>query len=303
MSILQKDSTLKAQLVLISITILWAGTFTLVKSALESVSSLMFLAVRFTLASLVYYPFVHNRLHQVNRHTFIGGGVVGLFFFMGFAFQTIGLETTTATKSAFITGTFIVFTPLFQTILEQRIPRWANLVGIFIVFIGILMMSAGEGSPLQILKEIGTDFTIGDFFTLICAVSYAIYLVYLDIYSHEIDYRVMTFAQISFSAVASILLTLLFHFSEWQVIRFELTTEAFFAFLYTGIVASIVATMLQTKFQRFVTPTKAAILFSMEPIFAAVISYFYLGEVLTTAGFIGCAVIFSGLMISEFVKE
>ena len=303
MSILQKDSALKAQLVLISITILWAGTFTLVKSALESVSSLMFLAVRFTLATAVFYPFVHSRLYRINRHAIVGGGIVGLFFFMGFAFQTIGLETTTATKSAFITGTFIVFTPLFQTILEQRVPRWANLVGIFLVFIGIIMMSAGEGSPLQILKEIGTDFSIGDFFTLICAISYAIYLVYLDMYSHEIDYRVMTFAQISFSAVASILLTLVFHFSDWQVIRFELTSEVFFAFLYTGIVASIVATMLQTKFQRFVTPTKAAILFSMEPIFAAVISYFYLGEVLTAAGFIGCAVIFAGLLISEFVKD
>lgn len=303
MSILQKDSTLKAQLILISITILWAGTFTLVKSALESVSSLMFLAVRFSIASVVFYPFVHNRLHKVNRHTIIGGGLVGLFFFMGFAFQTIGLETTTATKSAFITGTFIVFTPMFQTLIEQRIPRWANMLGIFLVFVGILMMSAGEGSPLQILKELGSDFTIGDFFTLICAISYAIYLVYLDMYSHEIDYRVMTFAQISFSAAASILMTLLFHFTAWQVIRFTVTPEVFFALLYTGIVASVVATMLQTKYQRFVTPTKAAILFSMEPIFAAVISYFYLGEVLTTAGFLGCAIIFTGLLISEFVKD
>lgn len=289
----------RAEIALFSNAVIWGGTFVIIKSALEDVSPMMFLGSRFMLASLLILPFVITQLKSAGTANYRDGIILGIFLFIGFAVQTIGLRYTTATKSAFITGTFVVFTPLFQTILEKRAPSVSNIIGIVLVFFGISFLSSSGNSLLSVFYELAGNFNIGDFLTLICAIFYAVYIVYLDIISNRNDYKFLTFLQIFVTAILAYLFALFFNFTGVEPVIFELSGIVVGAILYTSILATVLTTALQTKFQREVSPTKASLLFSMEPIFAAIFAFFILSEKISIFGLIGCSLIIIGVIISE----
>ena len=167
----------KAELILLLLTVLWGGTFALIKSAIVHVSPFMFVTVRFGFASLIFLPFAWKHLKGLSAQQLKDGFWIGFWFFIGFILQTIGLQYTTASKSAFITGTFVVFTPLAQTIIEGRPPSFVNTVGIGIVAVGIIFLSGGDRDIMSVVTELGETFNFGDFLTLLCAMSVDIYIV------------------------------------------------------------------------------------------------------------------------------
>ncbi|HQT92284.1 MAG TPA: EamA family transporter, partial [Candidatus Kryptobacter bacterium] len=112
----------KAELILLSITLIWGGTFAVVKFALNDASPLTFLALRFGIASLVFPLIYRKNYFSMDRATLVGGLFLGLLLMVGFAFQTVGLQYTTASKSAFITGLLVAFTPIAQAVIEKRLP-------------------------------------------------------------------------------------------------------------------------------------------------------------------------------------
>jgi len=283
--------------------LIWGGTFVIVKSALTDSSPMMFVAVRFTISTLILLPFAYKSFSGINRRSLIDGFNLGVLLFLGFVFQTIGLKYTTATKSAFITGTFVVFTPIFQTIIEKRFPSRANIAGILLVILGIIFLSSKGESVFDIFYEIGASFNFGDFLTLLCAVFYALYIVYLDIISHRNEFKYLTFAQIAVTAVLGYAAASTFSALELEVIEFNLTDNLLLALAYTSILATAITLLLQTKYQKEVTPTRAGIIFSMEPIFAAVFAYIVLTEMLSYLGIIGCIFIFTGVLISELLTK
>lgn len=293
----------RAEFALFTNAVIWGGTFVLIKSALEDISPMMFLGSRFMLASLLILPFVLPQIRAAASANYRDGIILGIFLFIGFAVQTIGLKYTTATKSAFITGTFVVFTPLFQTILEKRIPSIPNIVGIILVFFGISFLSAIGDTFLSVFYELADNFNFGDFLTLICAIFYAVYIVYLDMISNRNDYKFLTFIQIFVTATLAFFFAGAFSLTGVEPVKAEVTGIVIGAILYTAILATILTTALQTKFQREVSPTKASILFSMEPIFAAVFAFFILSENISIFGIIGCSLIITGVIISEITGK
>ena len=112
----------KGETALLIATLIWGATFTIIKYALQDASPLVFISIRFTLAALILTPFLFKEIKNIDRQVLFGGVFLGLLYFLGFSTQTIGLNYTTATKSGFITGSFILFTPIFQIIFEKR-PR------------------------------------------------------------------------------------------------------------------------------------------------------------------------------------
>ncbi len=289
--------------VLLFNTIIWGATFVIIKGALSDISPMMFVAVRFTFASLLLLPFMIKILKRSNKATIWGGIILGVMSFIGFATQTIGLNFTTATKSGFITGTFVLFTPVFQLIFERKKPSKGNLLGVFIVLLGLVLLSGKGNSFLDIFDEIGRGFNIGDFFTILCAIFFAMYLVYLDITTRKFDYRPLVFLQVAVTGVCGIVFAFILSSTGFEHVRFTLNSNVIFALLYTTILATIVTTTLQTKFQKFVTPTKAGIILSFEPIFAAVLAYFILAEKISSFGLIGCILIFTGLLVTELFDK
>ena len=284
---------------LLFITIIWGATFVIIKGALSEITPMLFIAVRFTLAAVLLFPFFFRSVLNSSKETIKDGLILGVIYFLGFATQTIGLQYTTATKSAFITGTFVLFTPIFQLIFEKKIPGKGNLIGILFVILGLIFLSSKGENALDVFSEIGSGFNIGDFFTLICAVFFAMYLVYLDISSKKHDYKPLVFIQISLTGLLGIISALFVSATGMQAEKLIINSSLIFAIIYTSVFATIIASTIQTKFQKVVTPTKAGIILSFEPIFSAIFAFFILTEKISNFAALGCILIFLGLIVAE----
>jgi drug/metabolite transporter (DMT)-like permease len=292
-------SSRRAELALVFVTLLWAGTFPLIKIGVADASPLAFVAVRFGVAALLFYPFARRALRGMDSRAFRDGVLLGVLFFLGYAFQTLGLKYTTASKSAFITGSFVVFTPIFQALLRKKPPLLANVFGVAFVFVGVLFLSS-EGETIgESLRRVGEGFNIGDFYTLLCAVAYSLYIVVLDAVGERHSVRLLTFMQIGTTLVLAVVVGAALHATGIETARLEPTRSLVLVFFYTGALATVVTTLLQTRFQRYVTPTKAGILFSLEPVFASALAWATLGDKYAPLGIVGAALIFVGLIISE----
>jgi drug/metabolite transporter (DMT)-like permease len=289
----------KGEAALLFTTVIWGGTFAIIKSALGSISPMMFLTFRFSIATIIFLPFVFGRLEKLDKESIKRGLILGFLYFGGFASQTLGLNYTSATKSAFITGTFVIFTPIFQIIIEKKLPTKGNIIGIILVAGGLIFLSSRGTHFLDVIHELGTNFNIGDYLTLVCAVFYSLYIVYLDIVSKKIDTLSLVFMQIAVTAAGAIAGAMIFDATGIETVKFILNKDVIFAVIYTSILATILTTTLQTKFQKYTTPAKAGIIFSFEPIFASVVAFFLLSEKISNFGLIGCVFIFCGLLISE----
>lgn len=287
------------EIALVFNTLIWGGTFALIKNALTDISPTLFVGLRFGLATLIFLPFVYKHLCNANKQTLIAGSVLGLFYFSGFVTQTFGLSLTTATKSGFITGIFIIFIPVLQFFIEKRIPKWFNILGVGFVLVGLVMLSSKGNNVFEFFRQIGSDFNIGDLFTLICALLFAFQVVYVDIFTKKYDYLPMVFMQLLITALGGIFFSIILSSSGIETIKFTINLNVVGAILYTSIFASIIATIVQLKYQKMVSPTKAGIIFSIEPIFSAVFAYFLLSEKISNFGLIGCVLIFFGLIASE----
>ncbi len=294
---------LKAELILFLITFIWAGTFVIIKPVLNFISPLLFVTVRFLIATVVLAIVYRGKLLQIPIATWKMGGILGLFLFVGFVVQTIGLKYTTATKSALITGTFVVFTPLLQVFVEKKPLKIGSIIGVILVFIGLTLLSSNEDNFLNFLSTVGSEFNIGDFLTLICAIFFAGYIVYLDIISEKTDFNHVVWIQLSVTLIGSFVLMILFNLLEIETIKFDFNNQVLLTILYTSILATIVTTFLQTKYQKYTTPTRAAIIFTSEPLIASILAYLILSETIGTFGIFGGAFIILGLLISELFDE
>ena len=281
------------------VTLFWGATFVIVKESLDDVSSMLFIALRFTIASIFLIPIFLKVRKEFTKGAVIAGFVIGFLLFGGFATQTVGLKFTTATKSGFLTGSAVVMVPILQTIIEKRKPTTGSIIGVIIVFIGILLLSSNSNSVLLILNDLISNFNIGDFLTIICAFFLALYIIYIDVYTKRYNFWLMVIMQMFVTSILAYLAAFTSSFAGIEQMKIELTNYLIFGLLYTSIFATLITTVIQTKYQKLISPTKASIIFSLEPVFAAVFAFFLLSEKITNLGFIGAVLIFTGLITSE----
>ncbi len=273
-----------AELLLFGTTFIWGSTFVVVRSGVDDVSPSLFVAVRFSIGALVFALFFFRQLQEISRTTWRKGIILGAMLGSGIVVQNWGIYQTTASKAAFITGLMVLFTPLAQLIIERRPPKVGNIIGIVIVTVGLYLLTSPEGATLN----------FGDFLVLISALIFGIFIVYLDIYSKNENTTQLAFIQILSTSIVG-----------WMFVPFEtpvFSTElgALTRLLYMGLFATVVTTYIQTRYQKDTTPTRAVIIFSVEPVIAAVLAYYFLNEILGVIGIVGGALILVGILISEF---
>jgi drug/metabolite transporter (DMT)-like permease len=278
------QSRARAELFLFSITFIWGSTFVVSKYLLGFVTPLAYIAVRFAIATLIFSAIFFRRVRAMTTSSLLKGGILGGLLFFGFATQTIGLQYTTASKSAFITGMMVVFTPICQLVIERRAPKLGNIVGVVLVTFGLYLLTSPAGA----------EFNLGDGLNLLCAASFALYIVYLDIFSKEADSAQLTLMQFITCTVLGALGSGFF-----ERVTFTTSGEVLLALGYLIIFATIIALYIQARFQKDTTPTRSAIIFSIEPVIAATIAYFALGEFIGTLGIVGGGLIVAGLLVSE----
>ena len=281
---MQMTSRTRAELYLLSLTIIWGSTFVLTKFILESASPFVYVAIRFFVASLLLGALFFRRLRTITKDGVAKGLILGVLLFFGFMLQTIGMKFTTASKSAFITGLMVVFTPIFQLIIERKAPKIGNIVGVVLVAIGLYLLTSPKGS----------EFNIGDALTLVCAVLFSIYTVYLGVYGKDHDPAHLTFIQFASTAIlAAAAIPFL------ETAHLSLTFNFLLNLAYLAVMPTVVALYLMAKYQKYTTPTRSAIIYSMEPPIAAIFAFFIIGEQVGMIGAIGGMLILSGLLVSE----
>ena len=277
----------RADLALAGITLIWGATFVLVKQALQDVSTLLFLALRFSLASLalgvVFRPLSSK---FSNPRTLLGGGVLaGLVLFSGYLFQTIGLKYTTPSKSAFITGLSIVMVPLLSGAVRRKLPQISEGLGVAVATLGMGLMTL-EGETLTVGR--------GDLLTLACAFSFAVHIVVVGHYAPRVSFAALTLVQI---VTAAALALGSFWWAEPMVIRWRPGVAV--ALVVTGLLATALAFSVQAWAQQHTTATRTALVFALEPVFAWATSFLLTGELLSLRATLGAVLILCGILCAE----
>jgi drug/metabolite transporter (DMT)-like permease len=278
----------RAEGILFLMTAVWGTTFALGKILLLEWSPLQVIAFRFALASLIVGGLFRRSIFPLSGRQLRSGALLGAFLFSGFAVQNIGLGLTSASKSGFLTSLTVVFVPLLQVVWERKSPHWGNIIGILIVASGLWLLTSPEGA----------GFNLGDVLTLLCAVAFSVYIIYLDMISGVATAMQLTFVQLSVNAFLAIGSSLMFEhtFRGGSI-------SAMAILVYLTIFATVLTTLAQTRFQKDTTPTRAAIIFSGEPVFAAIFAGFVLQERLGPLGMFGGGLILAGILVSELSGE
>jgi drug/metabolite transporter (DMT)-like permease len=269
---------------LLLVTAIWGGTFVMVKDALTEVGPLTFLALRFTLATLVLLPVLVRYTRAISWRLAAHGAAVGLFLFAGYAFQTAGLQFTPASKAGFITGLSVVIVPLISAFALRKPPPAQTLGGVILATVGLALLSLGETLSLE----------VGDLLVLACAISFAVHILAVGWFAPRYEVLLLTAAQIAAAAALNGCGALLFEAPTLAQLQAVMP-----AALFTGVLATVAAFYVQTYAQRFTTPTHTALIFTMEPVFAGLFAYLLAGERLSERGIIGCGLILAGMLVAQ----
>src|SRR5699024_144539 len=273
---------------LLVVAIVWGSGFVASAMALDYFTPYQILSLRFTLAfigSLVIYG---RNLRTVEFKEIKKGIVIGVFLFLAFLFQTVGLQYTTASKNAFLTAVNIVIVPFLSwIILKYKTPKKVY-VGALITLVGIGFLSFdGSGLGLNGLNR-------GDILTLICAVFFALQIFYTDFYVKDTEPGVIMVAQMGMASLLS-WITILFNSQT----NFNISIESILPILYLGLVSTLVAYGLQTWAQKFVESAQSAVILATEAFFGMAASAIILDEYITKNMLIGALLIFIGIITVE----
>jgi drug/metabolite transporter (DMT)-like permease len=269
-----------ALLALVAVTAVWGITFVQVKDAVALYPLFAFLAVRFAIASFALAPVATAR---VSRAIWRPAGALGLLLALGYALQTAGLERTTVSSTGFITGLYVVFTPLFAYVLFRFRAGRALWAGVALSLVGLgLLAGVGVGDP------------VGDLLVLGGAAAYSLQIALMERYARMYDAVAFTFVEMvtAFAAFTAIALAL-------GDLELPSGRVVWGALLVTGIFASALGYLVQVWAQKRLSAARTALAFTLEPVWTAIFGFWLAGDRLGTVGWLGAALIMAGIVVAE----
>lgn len=309
-------SQIAADLLLLLVTVAWGTTFVVVKNTIETMGPFTYLAVRFLIAGAILLVWhlaragrpkartqrrdggstvsgpeasVTHRLppghawYEASRGFYVGGLLTGLALFFSYAAQTLGLMTVAAGKSAFITGLYIVIVPIASRAIAREAPDRATIVGVILASVGLALMSLNL--PFQVAR--------GDFLTFLCAIGFSAHIILVGHYSGRGDTVLYTAVQLMIVALASSAAAFI---AERPLL---VPASAWPAILFTSIVTTAFAFLVQSAVQQYTSATHTALIFSAEPVFGAIFAWLLAGEVLLPREMAGAGLILAGMLVAE----
>ncbi len=282
---------LKADLALGLCTLLWGATFVIVKNALADASVFGFMAARFLLAAVLMAVLFRFALSRLTRAEIWAGAQIGFFMFTGYAFQTWGLVSTTPSKAAFITGSGVVLVPVLMALFwGRRVNHWV-WAGAIAAMVGLYYLTVPPGGIVYLNR--------GDLLVFVCAVMFALHIIFVGRYSSQHSVAALSFLQVATTAALTLVALPLLVATRWEPLRLHWNVQLIAAVLITAVLATAVAFSVQVWSQQYTTPTHTAIIFSLEPVFAALTSYVVLRERLGRRALFGAALILAGILLAE----
>lgn len=268
----------RAVAALVGASFLFGATFVVVKSALDDISPLSFVAWRFLIGAIILFALALPR----GREIWVHGTIAGVALFAGYALQTAGLQYTSASNSALITGLYVVLTPFLAAIFARRAPSPLVVLGAVIAFVGVYLLTGVDSLSLG----------LGDLLTVGCALAFAFHIVALARFAHR-------HPVVPFTAVQILVTTLLAFPASWIVDGSATVPprSTWVALAITGVGVTAGAFLLQIWAQRVVGAATAAVVLAAEPAFGVATGWVVLDERLTVAGWIGAALIVVAIFV------
>jgi drug/metabolite transporter (DMT)-like permease len=257
---------------------LFGSTFVVMKDAIVDVAPVSLIAARFLIGALALTPFAIRQPRPPKM--FRAGSVCGLALLVGYLFQTIGLQYTTSSVSAFVTYLLVVLVPVIAAVTVRRIPTWPTLAGVVFATVGLFLLT-GQGA----------GFGKGEILTLGCAIAFAVHIVLLS----QLSAR---FPSVAFTAIQLAFVGLVAFVVGAFTGGYDFPASAWLAAAYTGILVSAVAFTLQVWGQRVIGPTRTSLLLMVEPVAAAFFGY-AAGDRLGLIGIAGAGLILVGILVAE----
>jgi len=283
-----KPSSLTVHLYLILTTVFWGGSFVFNKLGFRDVPPIAFLAIRFSLATVIMGLFCLPRLRRLNRDILRRGVLVGLALAATNISFVIGLAGTSATRAGFLNNLFVLFIPFLCFLLwRDRIDRWSG-AGILLAMAGIWQLASGgvEG------------FSRGDLLSTVCALFIAIHIITVSKVLRDDDVYLVSLVQFATVALSGLFLTLLF-----PPPPFSIGPVAAGSLVYCAIFPTVVCFTLQNTWQRHTTPTHAGLIYTLDPVWSMIGGFTILGERMRPQEWLGCALIFAAVLLPLTVRQ
>lgn len=269
---------------------IWGFAFVAQSVGMQNLGPYSFNAARFTLAALSMLPLVYifDR-HRVSdlRLTLKAGAMTGLVLFCGATLQQIGLLYTTTANAGFITTMYMLFVPIIGLFLKHTISR-KTWIGILLSLVGLYTLTVGPNLSIQ----------YGDSLELLGAIFWAGHVLIVGFYSRKVPIVSFSVVQLVVVAILSWIMSLTTEQPSWQAIE-----NSWLPLLYAGIASSAIAYTLQAIGQKNVAPSSAALILSTEAVFAALGGWLFMEETLSQRELMGCALIFFGMIISQWPRK
>ncbi len=284
-----------AELLLVGVTMLWGATFAFIKNEMVDTQPSVFVALRFGIASLLGLLLWHRNLRRLDARTRRRGIVLGALYGTGFLLQTVGMQHTTASASAFVTGTMVVFVPIVNRLLHGTPVKPNHLASIVLVLSGLWFFT----NP----QEHGVN--IGDVITLVSSILWAVYLTYIDVWTREIQHDASSLnALVVLQFMVTVLLALVIvgvDAINGHSVLPTFDTQFIVALAYCAVMASLVATFVQTRYQHYTHPVRAGVIYALEPIAAASIAWIILDERFSPMQVVGACVLLIGTVVPDLI--
>ena len=274
---------MRAVAALVLVTAVWGYTFVPMKDAVAVYPLFAFLAVRFLIAALVLAGPGAPRLPALGRRGSGAGVALGLLLALGYALQTAGLERTTVSSAGFITGLYVVFTPLLGLLLFRTyVAR--------LVWLGVALSAGG----LALLAGVGVGDPRGDLLVLLGSAAYSLQIVLMERYAPRYDAVAFTLVEMAAAAAGFLLVA-----AAVGQLALPRGGSVWYALLVTGIFASALGFLVQTWAQRRLSAARTALAFALEPVWAGLFGFWLAGDRLGALGWTGCALIMAGILVAE----
>ena len=285
---------------MVFIPAVWGITFEMVHDALSHAPPFIFASLRFGIAFVLGVVYLNKSSFKINNHELKGGLLCGVVLCLGYAFQNFGLWeesnlyiASSSSTSAFITSISVILVPIFLHI--TGLQKISNQIWIIVILamIGLFVL----------LDPFNGNLVGGDIITFGCAVSFAIHVIFQDMYLRKnVDILKIFLVQVFFVSIFSIICSLIFEGIE--VFSTQIfTSDVIIALFITGVIATFIGLILMLWAQKILSATETAILLSLEPLFAALFAVFYAGNHLGISGWLGGLIIILSVMTSGFIPS
>lgn len=273
---------------LLAVAFIWGSGFIATQVAIdEGLSSTFIMAVRFTVAAVVMGVTGRREIKRMTKKQVGQGGLVGIFLFVAFLLQTIGLEHTTPSMNAFMTATCVVMVPFFSWVWFKHKPSTKTFVATILCFCGIALLAFADGGQWTI--------SLGAGITFLGAIAFALHTISLGAFTADMPPRLLTFLQISVAAVLSLIT---FWLVDGDLSSFQ-SKKGILAVLYLALFSTCIAYFIQTVCQKYATPSTAAIIISTESLFGTGLSIFLGFEPFSYLLAVGGALVFLSILLVE----